>query len=381
MPVQATSVRKSSVYTTRHSRLADALKNDGIDALILNPSPSLTYLTGIHFHLMERPIALIFAPGLAPAVILPELETAKLTGLPFQVQSFPFNDIPTTWPDAYLRAVQVLKLDGCRIGVEPTRFRVLELRYLESAAPHAQIVSAESAVASLRMRKDAGEIAAMRKAAEIAQNALQATIPHIHIGMAEQEIASEMVQQLHNAGTNAEVPFTPIVSGGPNSANPHAFPSSRKINPGDLLVIDWGASYEGYVSDITRTFAIGEITPELHKVYDTVKQANEAGREISRPGIPASDVDRAAREVIEAAGYGKYFTHRVGHGLGMEGHEEPYMHSANQLLLAPGMTYTVEPGIYLTDYNGVRIEDDVVVTEDGAKSLTDFTRELTTIGR
>lgn len=371
---------QSSIIASRHARLAEALKADGIDALILNPSPSLTYLTGFHFHLMERPIAVIFSPGQTPAVILPELETAKLSGLPFPVQSFPFNDIPSTWPDAYLRAVQATKLDGCRIGVEPTRFRVLELRYLEGAAPHAVIVSAENAVASLRMRKDPTEIAAMRKAVEIAQAGLQATIPHIKIGMTEKEIASEMVLQLLQAGTHTDALGTPIVSGGPNSANPHAFPSARKIAPGDLLVIDWGAGYDGYGSDLTRTFAIGEIAPELKKIYEIVKQANAAGRAVSRPGIPAGDVDRAARAVIEAAGYGKYFTHRVGHGLGMEGHEEPYMHSANQLALAPGMTFTVEPGIYLPEYNGVRIEDDVVITSDGAESLSDFSRDLMTIG-
>ena len=126
-------------------------------------------------------------------------------------------------------------------------------------------------------------------------------------------------------------------------------------------------------------FAIGEIAPELKKIYETVQKANAAGRAAGQPGIPAGDIDRAARSIIEAAGYGKYFTHRTGHGLGMEGHEEPYMHAANQMLLAPGMTFTVEPGIYLPETNGVRIEDDVVITPDGAESLTDFPRDLMTI--
>ena len=329
---------------------------------------------------MERPVAVIFIPGQPLTIILPELETAKLTALSFPVQTFTFNDDPATWQDVYRHAVQATQIENSRIGVEPTRFRVLELRFLETAAPHAQIVSAESAVASLRMCKDATEISAMRKAVDIAQRALQATIPSIRIGMTEQDIAAELVLQLLRAGTHADMPFTPIVSGGPNSANPHAFPSRRKIAPGDLLVIDWGASFDGYISDLTRTFAIGKVEPELEKIYETVKQANAAGRAIGRPGIPAGDVDRAARAVIESAGYGKYFTHRTGHGIGMEGHEEPYMHAANPLRLAPGMAFTVEPGIYLPDYNGVRIEDDVVITADGAESLSDFTRDLITIG-
>jgi Xaa-Pro dipeptidase len=370
----------TSSYSDRHARLAEALNTAGIDALVLNPCPSLTYLTGLQFHLMERPIAVIFVPGQPLTIILPELETAKVNALSFPVQTFTFNDDPATWQDVYRHAVHATQIENSRIGVEPTRFRVLELRFVETAAPHAQIVSAESAVASLRMCKDATEISAMRKAVDIAQHALHATIPLIRIGMTEQDIAAELVLQLLRAGTHADMPFTPIVSGGPNSANPHAFPSRRKIASGDFLVIDWGASFGGYISDLTRTFAIGKVEPELMKIYEAVKQANAAGRATGHPGIPAGDVDRAARAVIESAGYGKYFTHRTGHGIGMEGHEEPYMHAGNPLRLAPGMAFTVEPGIYLPDYNGVRIEDDVIVTAEGAESLSDFTRELITIG-
>ena len=380
MPDSESSMIHTPAYENRHARLTTALQNVGIDALVLNPGPSLTYLTGLHIGLMERPTAVVFTPGQPPAIILPELEIAKLTGLPYPVQVFTFNDNPATWPDVYRRAVQATRIEGSCVGVEPTRFRVLELRFLEAAAPHAKIVSAESAVASLRMCKDATEISAMRNAVDIAQHALQATLSHIRIGMAEQDIAAELILQLLRAGTHADVPFSPIVSGGPNSANPHASPSKRRISPGDLLVIDWGASYEGYCSDLTRTFAIGEIVPELKKIYETVKQANTAGRMIGRPGIPAGEVDRAARAVIESMGYGKFFIHRTGHGIGMEGHEEPYMHAGNPLSLAPGMTFTVEPGIYLPEYNGVRIEDDVVITADGADSLSDFSRDLITIG-
>jgi Xaa-Pro dipeptidase len=379
MPNSKSYSTHTPLFNVRHARLAEALKTAKIDALVLNPGPSLTYLTGLHFHLMERPVAVIFIPGQPLAIILPELETAKLTALSFPVQTFAFNDDPATWQDVYRRAMQATQIEGRRVGVEPTRFRVLELRFLETAAPHAQIVSAESAVASLRMCKDATEISAMRKAVDIAQRALQATIPLIRIGMTEQDIAAEMILQLLRAGTRADMPFAPIVSGGPNSANPHAFPSTRKIAPGDFLVIDWGASFDGYISDLTRTFAIGKVEPELQKIYETVKQANTAGRAVGRPGIPAGDVDRAARAIIESAGYGKYFIHRTGHGIGMEGHEEPYIHAANQLALAPGMAFTVEPGIYLPAYNGVRIEDDVVITADGAESLSDFTLDLITI--
>jgi len=377
---KASSTPNSPIFDIRHKRLAEALKIAGINALALNPGPSLIYLTGLHFHLMERPIVAIFIPGQPITIILPELETAKLTGLPYPLNAFTYNDNPATWQDIFRQAGLSAKIEKSRVGVEPGSFRVLELRYLEAVVPYSQIVSAENAIASLRICKDAEEISAMRKAVEIAQNALQATLSLIRIGMAEKEIAAELILQLLRAGTHANMPFTPIVSSGPNSANPHALPSNRMLSPGDLLVIDWGASYDGYVSDLTRTFAVGKVDPELEKIYDIVKQANAAGRITGRPGIPAGDVDRAARTIIDSAGYGKYFTHRTGHGIGIEGHEEPYMYAANQLSLTPGMTFTVEPGIYLPDYNGVRIEDDVVITADGAESLSNFSREFMSIG-
>ena len=216
----------------------------------------------------------------------------------------------------------------------------------------------------------------MRKAVEIAQAALGATLPSIKINMTERELASELVLQLFRAGTDPDMPFSPIVSCGPNSANPHASPTDRRLTPGDLLVIDWGASHRGYCSDITRTFAIGEPAPEETRIAEIVLQANTAAREAARPGVQASSVDFAARNVIDQAGFGKYFIHRTGHGLGMEGHEPPYIRSDNELILQPGMVFTIEPGIYLPERNGVRIEDNVVITDDGSVCLTDLPRDL-----
>ena len=194
--------------------------------------------------------------------------------------------------------------------------------------------------------------------------------------MSEKDLAAELSIQLLQAGSDSDFPFPPIVASGPNSANPHAVPSERILQTGDLLLFDWGARYEGYCSDITRTFAIGEIDPELRKIYDLVNQANSSGRETGKPGLQAGDVDRAARSIITQGGYGEFFTHRTGHGLGMESHEPPYMFAENNLSLEEGMVYTVEPGIYLPGKGGVRIEDDMVITAGGCLSLTDFPREL-----
>jgi Xaa-Pro dipeptidase len=329
---------------------------------------------------MERPTVLLIAPGQVPALVLPELEMQKAKSAPFKLQTFSYGDNPLDWPQAFAQAAQALGLNGKKIGVEPTRMRVLELRYLEGALPRAEFVSAEPVLSMLRIQKGTAEVEAMRQAVRIAQQALQATLPVIKAGVTERQVAAELLVQLLRAGTDPELPFQPIVSGGPHSADPHASPSDRPLQTGDLLVIDWGAAYQGYISDLTRTFAIGEIEPEFQRIYELVRLANQAGRAASQPGIPAGQVDQAAREVIEDSGYGQYFFHRVGHGIGMEPHEPPYMFGENLLRLTPGMTYTVEPGIYLPGRGGVRIEDNVVITADGAETLSDLPRELVTLG-
>ena len=361
---------------SRLQSISNTLKESGLDALALNPSPSLLYATGLHFHLMERPVVALFAADGRIALVLPELEMAKLSNLSYEVEAFAFNEDPATWTDVFRKAVNFLGLDGKKIGVEPLAMRIIEYRYLQAAAPQATFPDATEAIASLRIRKDENEIASMRRAAEIAQNALEATLPMIKVGVSEKEISSELVMQLLKHGSESPFPFQPIVSGGPNSANPHASPSERKFQEGDLLVIDWGANCNDYVSDITRTFAIGEIDAEYRKIHEIVQQANAAGRAAAKPGLPASVVDDAARKVIDDAGYGEYFRHRTGHGIGMEGHEAPYMRAGNERILEVGMAFTVEPGIYLLGRNGVRVEDDMVITKDGAESLSTLPREI-----
>jgi Xaa-Pro dipeptidase len=365
--------------STRLAKLYTLLKSAGLDALALNPGPSLSYLTGINLHLMERPMVLLLSLSTGPVLVLPELEQIKLSQASIPLKGFMYGDNPATWADAYREAAEFVGLNGKKIGIEPTRLRYLELKFLEGALPHAIFSSAEQVLSGLRMQKDAQEIGCMRKAAQIAQEALLAALPFIHAGKSEREIAAELSIQLLRAGSEPETPFSPIVSSGPNSANPHASPSERKLVTGDLLVIDWGAAYHGYFSDLTRTFGIGPVEPEFEKIVRIVEQSNEAGRRAGAPELPAGAVDHAARQVIDSAGYGPYFTHRTGHGLGLEGHEHPYMFAENQLILLEGMTYTVEPGIYLPGRGGCRIEDDVVVTAQGSESLSDLPRGLRTL--
>jgi Xaa-Pro dipeptidase len=196
--------------------------------------------------------------------------------------------------------------------------------------------------------------------------------------MSEREIAAELTVNLLKGGSSG-ASFQPLVQTGPNTAEPHSATSSRRLERGELLLIDFGARVGGYVSDITRTLAMGEPEAELSKVYEIVQAANAAGQSAAGPGVPCQEVDRAARRVIDDAGYGPYFIHRTGHGLGLEVHEPPYIVEGNMQRLETGMTFTVEPGIYLPGRGGVRVEDDVVITEDGCESLTTFERNLQVI--
>jgi Xaa-Pro dipeptidase len=365
-----------SPFLARQSKLASKIRQSNLDAMVINPGPSLVYLTGLHFHLSERPVIAIFSADEIPTFVIPELEAAKTNNLLFPAKIFLYGEDPDQWSNVFRQAAIAANIDARKVGAEPRSFRLLEMGFLLSASPEIELLAAEEIVMNLRMYKDETELECMRAAARIAQVALKAALPLVKIGISEKELASELTLQLLRGGSAPEIPFSPIVSSGPNSANPHATPSQRTLQAGDFLVIDWGANYQGYFSDITRTFAIGKIEQEFQQIYEIVQMANAAGRAAAKPWINAQDIDRAARSVIEQAGYGEYFIHRTGHGLGMEGHEAPYIRDGNTLLLEPGMTFTVEPGIYISSRNGVRIEDDVVITHDGAESLTDLPRDL-----
>lgn len=364
------------MMVARIIKLVESMEKHGMVGMVLNPGPSLTYLTGLHFHIMERPTVLIVTCLGVVVMVLPELEKGKLHGEAANFQAFTYGDDPATWPVAFEQAAERLNLMNGKVGVEPTRLRFLELKYLDEALPMVEFVDGSSALAALRIKKDPDEIEKMKQAARIAQEALLETLKTVREGMTEKAIANELIIQLLRAGSDPDLPFPPIVAIGENSANPHAVPTARALKPGDLLLVDWGAGYEGYFSDITRAFTFGEVDPELHEIGEIVLAANLAGSEAGKPGLDVGVVDRAARSVIAGAGYGSAFIHRTGHGLGMEAHEAPYIFDENNQILAPGMTFTVEPGIYLPGKGGIRIEDDVVVTEDGLESLTDLPRAV-----
>ncbi len=360
----------------RFLHLQELMKRNDLKVIALNPGSTLTYLTGLSFHLMERPTVLLVHLGFPPVLVLPELEVGKIEQSRISLLASTYRDDPASWQAAFHRAVEKLDITSERIGVEANHFRVLESDFLQKAAPKTSISAADEVFTNFRIQKDAEEILLMRRAVQIAQKAFLNTLPFIRAGISEKEIAAELTIQMLRQGADAEMPFPPIIASGPNSANPHAVPSDRVLSNGDLVVIDWGAKYNGYCSDLTRTLVIGQPSDQSRAIFTAVQDANAAGRAVGKPGVPAGIVDDAARKIITKRGFGEFFTHRTGHGLGMEEHETPYIFSSNQLVLQPGMVYTVEPGIYLPGVGGVRIEDDVVITASGAESLSDLSRDI-----
>ncbi|TFH36958.1 MAG: aminopeptidase P family protein [Anaerolineales bacterium] len=368
------------MYKQRFRQLNTLLSDDPWGALVLLPGSTLQYLTGLSFHLMERPTLLLVAPGQKPILIVPELERAKAEASNLEVELFTYGEDSISRLEVFSQAIARIGDSSKRIGVDPLNMRFHELSLLQSIASEWTFASASDLLEKVRIHKSEAEVEFMRQAAAIAEKAMLETVPQIRIGMTERELASELVLQTLRAGSEPNLPFEPIVASGPNSALPHASPSSRKLESGDLLIIDWGARVGGYISDLTRTFAIEKLDPELETIHLIVQQANDAARDAVRPGATCGSIDQEARKVIDTAGYGKYFIHRTGHGIGLETHEAPYIVADNPTRLAPGMTFTIEPGIYLPGRGGVRIEDDMVVTETGGESLSQSDRALEIIG-
>jgi Xaa-Pro dipeptidase len=360
----------------RYTRLSAAIRDRDLDCLVLVPGANLTYVTGLTFFLGDRPTAGYFFPDRPPALVLPVLEAPKAAGLDLEL--FTWSD-EAGYTGAFQRAAGELGLAGRRIGVEAFTMRVVELQLLEQTALAARLIPADGVVAGLRMRKDLEEVEQMRRAADLAQRALQTTLAEFQVGMTERRLASMLKIALLEAGAEG-LPFDPIVAAGPNAANPHGHPTDRPVQEGDFLLFDWGATVNGYCSDITRTYPVGRMEPEMRTIYDLVLASNQAGQKAVRPGASCEQVDAAARHVIDHGGYGGRFFHRTGHGLGMQGHEPPSIVAGNDQVLELGMTFTIEPGIYLAGRNGVRIEDDMVVTEEGSECLTTLCRDWIPVG-
>ncbi len=363
------------------------MREAGIDALAIVPGANLRYLTGMALYPSERlTLLLLAADGSAPVMVLPAMDAARARtaiqsteGRDATVHLYTWNDAegPT---DALRQAVAHLFRAGAAssaptLAVEHTAMRVFELHALQDTLPGLRTVDAAPLLAPLRMVKDQDELAAMARAVAIIETALRETLPHIKPGKTEQQVAALWSQQIMAAGAEGES-FPCMVASGPNSANPHHHNSERVLQAGDLIILDGGAVAEGYASDITRTVALGTPSPQASTIYNLVLAANSAGRATVGPGTTGEAIDQATRHVITSGGYGDFFLHRTGHGLGLECHELPNIVAGSTQPLPVGTTFTIEPGIYIAGVAGVRIEDDMVVTEGGGRSLTTFERDL-----
>ncbi|MFC8145226.1 M24 family metallopeptidase [Streptomyces paradoxus] len=358
-------------YRARMERAARQAAEAGLAGLLVAPGPDLVWLTGYTPPAVtERLTLLVLAAGQDPVLVVPALEAPdahRAAG----AAALTLRDW-TDGKDPYAATAALLDSSG-RFGISDNAW-ALHLLALQQALPGSSYASLTEALPMLRAVKDAAELDLMAAAGAAADATFEEIRDVPFAGRREFEVAADLDRLLRRHG-HEQVDFT-IVASGPNGANPHHEAGDRVIARGDMIVLDFGGLRDGYGSDTSRTVHVGEPTDEERRVHDIVRAAQEAGFRAVRPGAACQDVDRAARRVIADAGYGEYFIHRTGHGIGVTTHEPPYMIEGEERPLVPGMCFSVEPGIYLPGRFGVRIEDIVTVTEDGGRRLNTTTREL-----
>jgi Xaa-Pro aminopeptidase len=355
----------------RLREVAVATAAGGLDAVLLTPGPDLRYVTGYDAHQLERLTCLAVPADGAPFLVVPRLEepAAKASHagrLDLEIVGWDETDDPYALVARRLGAI-------ASVGLADRMWALMVLR-LRDALPGVRQALASVALRDLRARKSPAEIAALLAAGE-AIDRVHAQVPGwLRPGRTEREVAADISEAILAEG-HETVDFA-IVASGPNGASPHHTAADRVLRAGDAVVVDIGGTMpSGYCSDCTRTYAIGTPPAEFAAYYQVLKDAQDAACAAVRPGVSAEAVDAAAREPITAAGYGEFFVHRTGHGIGLETHEDPYIVSGNTEVLQPGHAFSVEPGIYPGPH-GARIEDIVVCTEDGSRRLNNLSRDL-----
>ncbi|MFB0543324.1 MAG: M24 family metallopeptidase [Candidatus Bathyarchaeia archaeon] len=359
------------MFKQRAEKAIDLMRESGVEGLLLFPGVELFYLTGFRIGLSERPSAALIPLETDPVLIVPELE-GELRG------QRPWVSEVETWreeEDPFNLIAENLRrrgLSDARIGICETSLWGWVKR-LERYLPKLQLVDASEAINSLRMVKSGEELNHMRRACEIADKALEVGFQSLREEMTESELSSIIRDEMSRLGGRPQ--FCGVLFG-EKAALPHGAPGDRGLRRGDVVLVDMGANVEGYSSDLTRTGVFGEPTRRQQLIWETVLRANRAAFEAVKPGVPCEEADGVARQVISEAGFGEYFIHRLGHGIGLQGHEHPYLVGGNKLRLRPGMTFTIEPGIYIVGEIGVRIEDTALCTPGGCESLTGMKRSI-----
>lgn len=360
---------------SRVSALAKSLQKANLDAAAVLPSAGLFYLTGMTAGLSERPMLFIFGAKGEVAAVCPSFEAERVRRDSGVTDLFTYSDEEGAAAGfARLRA-GFGEIKG--LAMEYQAARLLEYTYLQQACGVEHLVDLRPILAEQRMKKDPTEVNKMQRAGSLADSVMGMLEKNLRAGVTEREL----INLAHNFAKDSGLGTMSFISvvGGERSALPHAGVSDRPLAVGDAVVIDLGCHVENYTSDITRSFHIGDQDEEMAKIGRIVLEANRLAREAVKPGVTPSFLDRVARDYITKNGYGEFFTHRLGHGLGLEVHEEPYIVDGNEQKLEVGHAFTIEPGIYLPGKGGVRIEDDVCVTSTGCVSLTTYPREVKVI--
>jgi Xaa-Pro aminopeptidase len=361
----------SDPRSRRLSALVDGLTAAHVDGLLITSLPNIRYLTGFSGSsalLFVTPRDVILVTDFRYQTQI-KSEVGDLARVVIQSQSL--------WTGLWQQLQQLAGLEVA--GFESAHLLHRDFQRLLEAGARWQWRPTMDLVETLRERKDEGELALIEAANGIASRALERLMPQVRVGMNELEVAGALEKALRDEGSEG-FPFPSIVASGPRSALPHARSSDRRIEAGDFLLLDFGAEYRGYCSDVTRTFVVGNASQEQREIYEIVRVANESAARRVRAGMTGRDADAIARDYIEQRGFGEQFGHSLGHGLGLEVHEAPRLAKTAEGALAEGAVVTIEPGIYRPGWGGVRIEDDVFLGSDGPRILTKFTRELIELG-
>lgn len=358
----------------RLQKLQTWMKENDIQVSFITSSENVFYLSGFFSDPHERLLALAVFQEAEPFLVCPGMEVHDVKTSGWSQEIIGYSDIENPW-DLIHTAINKRIQTVSKTAIEKEHMNVERYEHISALFPRAAFVSAEEKLRKLRMIKDTKELKIMEEACALADYAIQYGCSEIKEGKTELEVLNAVEYALKQKGVT-EMSFSTMVLTGANAASPHGNPGGTKIQKGDLVLFDLGVVVDRYCSDITRTVAYGDINDKQKEIYDTVLKAQLAALEASRPGVTAAEVDLTARRIIAEAGYGEYFPHRLGHGLGISVHEYPSMTETNQLVIEEGMVYTIEPGIYVPGVAGVRIEDDVYITADGHKQLTLFPKEL-----
>ena len=363
-------------FKGRATKLSHSLETSGLDAIVLTTRPNLKYFYNYSGESFERFCCILMSlQSLKSALILPKLDEDKAKESPVS-EVLPWTDTEG-YSKALDRAMNELKLNSSepRIGCEDG-ISFWQMEALRSKAKDARFSSISEKISEQRLHKDDDEIASLKSIARVLARGYKIGQEGIlKNGVSENQAGFEIRKSLLELGA-ASIDFCAVQSGR-NGAIPHLETTRKKIERGDSIVVDISCTNEdGYFADFTRTFAVGKASDKLKEVYSTVKKAQSSAVEKAAPGVSAGEVDEAARSVIDTKGYGEFFFHRTGHGLGLEVHEMPWIKQGNRMKLQKGMVFTVEPGVYLSGQFGVRIEDDLLITESAKENLTKLTHEL-----